>query len=435
MKPESMSVTETAYAGETQWDLPAEPMSRTEVLSALRSFRSDNPDLMSTIMSIGINYGSDELEEVRNQAHALFSHDNNMVVDLRPGCLRMEKELLATCARLLSGGRPEVVTTISSGGTESIFNGLHAGKIRARRLRGDGIRPKWVAGFCAHPALTKACHYLDIDLVRVPDKGFRADVEAMADAIDDRTIGLYASAPNWPFGLYDDIPQLGRLALENDLWLHVDACIGGFIAPFVERLGHRVPPWDFSVPGVSSISADVHKWGYAMKPLSVVGWRDKSLLDDHYVVAADWPEGPYVTAGFGGSRTAGTTAAAWAVMHFLGEPGYLELAARIVDIRRRLVEGLASIDGIRLPIPEPELCNVTYDGVDVTVDQLLNGLWQRGWLHFSVVDPPLVQFVIDPLASEIIDRYLEDVADVVSLARAGKIADVNPLLSYGGSQS
>lgn len=423
------------YAGETQWDLPPERSSSAEVLSMLRAFRSENPDFMSTIMSIGINYGDEQLEEIRNEAHALYSHDNNMVVDLRPGCLKMEKEMLAICARLLSGGRPEVVTTISSGGTESIFNGLHAGKLRARRLRGDGFRPKWIGGFCAHPALTKACHYLDIELVRVPDRDFRADVDAMAAAIDERTIGLYASAPSWPFGLYDDVPRIGQLALENNLWLHVDACVGGFVAPFVQRLGYTLPPWDFSVPGVCSMSADVHKWAYGMKPLSVVGWRDGSLLEDHYVVAADWPEGPYVTAGFGGSRTAGTTAAAWAVMHTLGEPGYLDLTARIIAIRERLLEGLAAIDGIRLPIPEPELCTVVYDGVDVTVDQLLNGLWQRGWLHFSVVEPPLVQFVIDPLASEILEKYLADVAEVVELARSGKIEDVNPLLSYGGAQT
>ena len=136
-----------------------------------------------------------------------------------------------------------------------------------------------------------------------------------------------------------------------------------------------------------------------MKPLSVVGWRDASLLDDHYVVVEDWPEMAYVTPGFGGSRTGGTTAAAWAVMKLLGEPGYLDLTSRMLEVRDRLVAGLKAIDGIRLPIPEPELINVVYDGVDVTVNQLLNGMHQRGWLHFSVLDPRMVQFILDPARS------------------------------------
>lgn len=420
-----------AQAGRREWALPARGTSPDDVLAALRTFQGQNPDLLSTIMSIGINYGGDELESVRNQAHAMFSHDNNMVVDMRPGCKRIEDELMAICASLLCGGSPDVVTTISSGGTESIFNGVHAAKMRARRLRGDGFKPKWVAGWCAHAAISKACHFLDIELVRVPDKEYRADVEAMAAQIDERTIGLYASAPNWPFGRFDDVPALGRLALENDLWLHVDACIGGFVAPFAERLGRAVPPWDFRVPGVSSISADIHKWAYGMKPLSVVGWRDASLLEDHYVVVEDWPEMAYVTPGFGGSRTGGTTAAAWAVMNLLGEAGYLDLTARMLEVRDRLLEGLKAIDGIRLPIPEPELINVVYDGVDVTANQLLNGMHQRGWLHFSVLDPPLVQFILDPCAAEVLDRYLADLAEVVRLARAGQIEDVDPLLSYG----
>ena len=201
--------------GGRAWALPAQGMAPEDVLAALRTFQGQNPDLLSTIMSIGINYGGEELEAIRNQAHAMFSHDNNMVVDMRPGCLQIEKELMAICAGLLCGGSPDVVTTISSGGTESIFNGVHAAKTRARRLRGDGFRPKWIAGWCAHPAISKACHYLDIELVRVPDKDYRADADAMAAAVDDRTIGLYASAPSWPFGRFDDIPALGRLALEQ----------------------------------------------------------------------------------------------------------------------------------------------------------------------------------------------------------------------------
>ena len=417
--------------------LAHEGMSRDDVLAALRGFlddfslhrTEDDPEFLKTVMSVETNYGGDELEELRNQAHALFSHENPIMGRARHR--ELEEELLGICAGLLSGGRPGVVATITSGGTESIFNGVHCARERARRQRPDVTRPKWVASHCAHPGITKACHFLGIELVRVPDRGFRADPEAMAAAVDERTIGIYASAPSFPFGLYDDVPALGRLALAHDLWLHVDACVGGFIAPWVARLGRALPAWDLSVPGVSSLSADVHKFGYGMKPCSVVAWRDSSLLQDHYVEVADWPAETYVTAGFGGSRSMGPVAAAWAVMHLLGERGYLELTARILANRDRLVAGLSAIDGIRLPIGEPELNIVTYQGVDVTVGQLLNGLGERGYPHFDVADPPLVLLVVDPCASGIIERYLADVAEVVALAREGRIEDAGPGSGYG----
>ena len=401
--------------------LPKEGMSADQVLEALQGFKAANPGLMKTLMSLGVNYCGDDVFDIATRAHTLFAHDNNVWVEACPGSLEIERDVLAFAAGLLSGGEAGVVATMTSGGTESIFNAVHAARERAAKLRPDVKDPKWICSFNAHPAITKACHYLGIELVRVPDKDFRADVEAIAEAVDDGTIGIYGSTPCFPFGLYDDIPALGRLALERDLWLHCDACVGGFLAPFFARLGEPVPPWDFSVPGVTSISADIHKFAYGLKPASVTAWRDciTARVPPLGVVVNDWPLGHYESAGFVGSRPTGSVAAAWAVTHLLGEEGYLARAREILRVRTALLEGLAAIEGVHLPIPRPELQIVTYAGDGVSVDQIMRGMEERGWIHFSDSQPPLLMFVIDPSAGAILDDYLADLAGVVERAREG----------------
>ena len=399
-----------------------EGMTQDAVLHALAVLKEANPGLRKTLISLGVNYCGDDVFDVATRAQKLFAHDNNVWVEACPGSLEIERDVLAFSAGLLSGGEAGVLATMTSGGTESIFNAVHAARERAAKLRPDVTNPKWICSFNAHPAITKACHYLGIELVRMPDKAFRADVEAIAAAVDERTIGIYGSTPCFPFGLYDDIPALGKLALERDLWLHCDACVGGFLAPFFARLGEPVPPWDFSVPGVTSISADIHKFAYGLKPASVTAWRDGSLLEYHRsgVVVNDWPLGHYESAGFVGSRPAGSVAAAWAVIHLLGEQGYLERTREVLRVRNALLTGLAAIDGISFPVPSPELQIVTYAGDGgVSVDQIMRGMEERGWIHFSDAAPPLLMFVIDPSAGEILDDYLSDLAAVVRLAREG----------------
>lgn len=420
--------------GQKDFGIPETGQSIASVMSELRHLKELDPEFTRTLMSIGINYGSDDIHQVLNEAHAEFAHENNMVVFARPGSKIIEDELLEMCARLLAGDTASVVTTISSGGTESIFNGIHAARERARQRNPEIKRPNWIASFNAHGALTKACHYLDIDLIRLPDRDFRANVEAMASAIDENTIGIYGSAPNFPFGLYDDIPALGQLAIDHDLWLHVDACVGGFLAPFAEAIGREIPPWNFSVPGVMSMSADIHKYGYGLKPASVTAWRSEDLLAYHHVVVDDWPMGMYVTPGFVGSRPGGPIAAAWAVMHMLGVEGYKRMAMETFATRDRLLAGLAEIEGIELPIPKPELSIIVYRATDVSVKQLTLGMQERGWVHFTVHEPELVELVVDPSVSPLVDTYLADLADVVARAGAGAVFTGNRVSTYAGEK-
>lgn len=412
--------------------LPRLGVSSAEIFEDLARYKELDPQLDRTYMSIGTNFGKDEIHEVLNGAHAMFAHENNMVVFARPGSKIVEDELLAFCASILSGGVTGVVATISSGGTESIFNAVHAARERARALHPEITRPKWIASFNAHGALTKACHYLDIELVRVPDRDFRADVDRMAELVDDDTIGIYASAPNFPFGVYDDIQRLGHIGQEHDLWLHVDACVGGFLAPFAELNGEPIPPWDFRVPGVMSMSADIHKYGYGLKPASVTVWRSRELLKYHHVVVSDWPMGTYVTPGFVGSRSGGPIAAAWAVMRHLGVEGYCEMARETFRLRDRLLAGLADIPGIEVPIAHPELSIIVFRGTHVSLDALVGGMQERGWVHFTVHDPELAMLVVDPAAGAVVEEYLSDLREVVAMLEAGGTTSVSVAHTYAG---
>lgn len=411
---------------------PRTGATRKEVIDDLRRYKERDPLLDRTFMSIGTNFGRDELHDVLNEAHALFAHENNMVVFARPGSKEVEDQLLDFCASALSGGVAEVVATITSGGTESIFNAVHAARERARALRPDITRPKWIASFNAHGALTKACHYLDIELFRVPDRDLRADIDRFAELIDSDTIGIYASAPNFPFGVYDDIQSLGALARQHDIWLHVDACVGGFLAPFAELNGEPIPPWDFRVPGVMSISADIHKYGYGLKPASVTAWRDLELLQYHHVVVCDWPMGTYVTPGFVGSRSGGPIAAAWAIMRHLGVEGYCDMARETFRIRDELLGGLRDIPGIEVLVEEPDLSILAFRGERVSVNEIVGGMQERGWVHFTVHNPELAMLVVDPAAGPTVSEYLQDLREVVAMLESGGKANVMIAHTYAG---
>lgn len=400
-------------------DIPEHGRDAAAVQADLTAAAARNPQLSRTLMSIGVNWGSDAVQDVLHDAYNLFSHDNNLVAFLRPGSQQLEQEVLEMAAGLLSGGQAGVVTTVTTGGTESIFNAIHAARERARKERPEVRSPNIVAPYCAHAALDKGAHYLGLEVRRVPvGADFRVAAAALEAAVDDDTIMLYASAPCWPHGLFDPIETIADIALRRDLWFHVDACVGGFLNPFMQRAGDPVPPWDFSVPGVTTISADLHKYAYALKPASVTAWRSDELLAHHYVVVDNWPAPPYAAAGFVGSRSGGPMAAAWAVMQHLGKSGYTEHARRIIATRDRIRDGLRALPDIYVPF-EPESAILCFGTETLDPLKVLGGLIDRGWIHFGIIDPPLVQLVIDPSAEPYVDAYLHDLTEVVEEVAAG----------------
>ncbi len=397
--------------------LPDRGWSRDDIDAQLARFEAADPEFHKTKMSLGIFYGSDEIQQVLHAAHNRFAHNNNLVVYMRPGTQQMENELLAIALELL-GGPAGAIATMSSGGTESVFNALFAAKRWAAEAKPHVTAPEIVAPYSAHPAISKAALYLGLTVRKAPQRpDLRGDVDAVGALVGPNTIALVASAPDWTYGYYDDVEAFGRIAVEHDLWLHVDACVGGFIAPFAKALGEDIPPWDFSVPGVRSISADLHKWAYALKPASIVAYRDFGTFFPAMVHLDDWPMADYATPGFTGSRSAGPVAAAWAVMHHLGRDGYERLTRQVLDGKRIYAERLAAVPGV--VVTEPGLVQIGFRHESLTLETLVGGMADRGWGHYVCIEPPMAMLFMDPTSLDVVDEYIADLTDLVERGLAG----------------
>lgn len=281
------------------------------------------------------------------QAHALYAPGNLLNPMAFKSLKQMESELVAMTGALFGHGG--AVGAVTSGGTESLLCAVVAYRDRARRRRRWLVAPELVVPSTIHPAFDKAAHYFGVRLVKVPvGADLRAVPAAMERAITWRTIGLAASAPQYPHGVVDPIGEIGQIALRHGLPLHVDACVGGYLLPWLERLGRPIPRWDFRVPGVTSISADLHKYGYAAKGASILLWRSLEDMRDQFFVASDFPGGVYATPTMLGTRPGGPVAAAWATLQSLGQDGYLELARTSIGAADALREGIRATRGLAL---------------------------------------------------------------------------------------
>jgi glutamate/tyrosine decarboxylase-like PLP-dependent enzyme len=305
----------------TMKTLPKTGRPAQDVLKALKEKHRDDVDWRAGRTFSLVYFAGDEVSQLLEDAYTEFISENGLSPVAFPSLRQMETEVVSMAASLL-GGDDEVAGTMTSGGTESIMMAMKAAREWGRK---KGVaRPRVVAPLSAHPAFDKAAHYLDVDLAHAPlAADFRVDVKAMERLVDERTVLLVGSAPSYPQGVVDDIPAIAALAKSRGLLCHVDACLGGFFLPFARTLGRPVPPFDFRVDGVTSMSADLHKYGYAAKGASVVLHRNAALRRNQFFTWSEWNGGLYASPSFCGTRPGGAIAAAWAVMHHLGEDGYL----------------------------------------------------------------------------------------------------------------
>jgi glutamate/tyrosine decarboxylase-like PLP-dependent enzyme len=286
-----------------------------------------------------------ELEELQHAVASLFLHENALNPFAYPSLVRMEQEVVGVAAEMF--GTDPRAGTMTSGGTESIFLAVYTAREQAR---GRGIDdPQLVLAATAHPAFTKAAHYLGVEEIRVPvGADLRADPTAMADRVGTRTALMVGSAPCYPFGVIDPIAELAQVALANETLLHVDACLGGWLLPFWEGIGEPVPPWNFSVEGVTSISADVHKYGYCFKGASTILYRDVEMKRRQHFLFDGWPGGLYGSATTAGTRPGAPIAAAWATIQHLGRDGYLAKARAVRDATRAFLSAIESVDELEV---------------------------------------------------------------------------------------
>jgi sphinganine-1-phosphate aldolase len=356
----------------------------------------------------------------------MFLHDNALNTQAFPSLARIQRDVVRMSADLLHGDE-DVAGFMTSGGTESILCAVKAARERGREERGI-TEPEMVVAASAHAAFHKAAHYFGIRLHKVPVRDdWRADVDAMAALVGPNTVLVVGSAPQYPQGVIDPIPELAALASGVGASFHTDACMGGFVLPFMEELGHDLPPWDFRVDGVTTISADLHKLGYAPKGASVVLHRTKALRRYQTFVFDDWLGGFYASSGMQGTRSALPMATAWATLHHLGREGYLRLTERTIETRVRMVEGIRAIDGLSV-LGEPEAQCVAMaiaPGYDDVLDVFAVGdaLLARGWFHDRQKPPDSLHSTVSAGNAPVIEQYLADLAASVDEVGGMRLTD------------
>jgi glutamate/tyrosine decarboxylase-like PLP-dependent enzyme len=331
--------------------MPEQGLPRGEVMQRLLAMKQDDQDWRGGRVFSLVYSAGDDVHELLADAQALYGAENGLNVLAFPSIGTMQHDIVCNTATLLGADDPAsggaVEGYLTSGGTESLLQAVKTARDVGRE-RGMA-RPGVVAGESAHAAFTKAADYFDVDLVRVPvGRDFRVSAGALADACSDDTIMVVGSAPTYPHGVIDPITDIASLAAERGILCHVDACMGGFLLPFLDVLGRVREPFDFRVPGVTSMSADVHKYGYASKGVSVILYRTHELARKQLFVTTDWLGGFYASTAMAGTRPAGPVAAAWAAMMHLGHAGYLELTRTAHDAAGRLRDGIEAIDGLEV---------------------------------------------------------------------------------------
>jgi glutamate/tyrosine decarboxylase-like PLP-dependent enzyme len=416
--------------------LPQRGVARDEVLRTVRDLAArERPRWRDGLASGAVYHGGDDHVEFLSRVYAATSQVNPLHADLWPSGAKFEAEIVAMTAAMLGGDDPgrQIVGTVTSGGTESILLAMKAYRDRARaRVRGRVTRPEVVAPATAHVAFDKAAQCFGVKLVRVPvGADYRADVAAMARAVTRRTVALVGSAPTFPHGVLDPIEELAAAAAERGIGVHTDACLGGFVLPWARRLGYDVPPFDFSVPGVTSMSADTHKFGYAAKGTSVVLYRGAELRSHQYFTATEWPGGLYFSPTLAGSRPGGLSAACWAAMVATGEDGYLEATGRVLETGAAIRDGIAAIPQLRV-LGDP-LWVVAFASDTVDVYRVLEHMARRGWSLNGLHRPAAVHLCVTLRHTRpgVAERFLADLRASVAEALSQPTDDQGLAPVYG----
>ncbi|MCH9750973.1 MAG: aspartate aminotransferase family protein [Alphaproteobacteria bacterium] len=350
----------------------------------------------------------EEIAAIQKEAYAAFMSENGLGPLAFPSLAQMEKDVISMGLGLLHG--PEGSTgAMTSGGTDSITMAIKTARDFARADGRARERSNIVLPQSAHLAFDKAAHLMDIEVRRVAlktDGTFEADSSAMGEACDDDTIMMVGSAPNFPHGIIDPIEALGEIAKQKGVWLHVDACVGGYFAPFARMNGVPVPAFDFEVPAVHSMSADLHKYGYAAKGASTVLFRSEELFKHMPFDMNQWSGAPMKTPTLAGTRPGGAISAAWAVMNHLGIEGYKRLQGQVCTTRERVEEGVKRL-GFEV-LGNPMLGLIAFRHPDHHAFAIYGEIYRRGWFTSVTKEPPSLHLMLSPKHADFIEEYLAD---------------------------
>jgi sphinganine-1-phosphate aldolase len=391
--------------------LPSTGLSEEAVYEALERLRGlKTNDYKDGQVSGAIYHAGTEISRIAVRAYETFLWSNPLHADLFPAVRRMEAEVVAMVIKMFNGGSDACGTT-TSGGTESILMAVKTYRDWAKDVKGI-TSPELVVPVTAHCAFDKACSYFNIKIVHVPvdPKSMRVDVRAMRRAVTSNTIAVVASAPQFPHGVIDDVQAVAVIARANKIGLHVDCCLGGFLLPFMQKAGFPLAPFDFRVPGVTSISCDTHKYGFTPKGSSVILYSNKKLRSYQYFVVTNWPGGIYASPTIAGSRSGAVLAACWATMVHMGEEGYIACTREIVSAARKISSAVNGIDGLKL-MGNPEVSVVSVGSDKFDIYRLSAALAKRGWNLNSLQFPPCIHLCVTYANKDRADDFIRDLRE------------------------
>jgi len=399
------------------------------VLRALKSRHQEDANWREGRTFSLVYYAGDEVKRLLEESYTEFMAENGLSPLAFPSLRRFEAEVLAMCASIFNGDA-NVCGTMTSGGTESVLMAVKTARDWAKAERGIE-RPEMVVPISVHPAFEKAAHYFGVTARHAPlGPDFKVDVNAMRELVGPNTALVVGSAVSYPQGVVDPIEQIAALAKEKGILCHVDACLGGFILPWAKKLGRDVPPFDFSVDGVTSLSADLHKYGFAAKGASVVLYKTAELRRHQFFTYANWPGGLYASPSMTGTRPGGAIAAAWAIMQHLGEAGYLDQAHRMLATTDAFTRGINAVPGLKVQgAPPVTVFGFTSDTLNCW--ELGDAMEARGWKLDRLNKPPGLHVMVTPAHARVVDPFLADLKACAAALSEGKPPPEGSAAMYG----
>ncbi len=396
---------------------PEKGLPEEEVLSLMEERKREDADYKRGKVFSLVYYIDNRHSKFLIKAYEKFASQNLLNPLAFRSLFRFEKEVVKMVGDLFNGDK-NVVGVITSGGTESIILAVKTYRDKAREER-KIKKPNIVLPITAHVAFLKACEFLCVKPKFVEiDKDFRVNVKKVKKAIDKNTIAVVGSAPSYPYGIVDPIEELGEICEKKGVPLHVDACLGGFMLPFVEKLGYDVPKWDFRVKGVTSISADLHKYGYTSKGASLILYRNIDILQYQFSIFESWVGGIYISPTILGTRPGGPIASAWATLMKMGKSGYLKIAKEVMKTTEKLIEGVEKIpDLMVLGKPHMSVFAYTSKNPDVNIFAVAEQLEKKGWHLNKQQNPEAINHIVTYPHRKVVEKYIEDLKEAVDYVK------------------
>ena len=415
--------------------IPSKGLNENQILEDLSKFSErENETWKKGHVSGAVYYGENDLLQFFEKLYHLYSQTNALHPDIWPSISKFEREIVAMSSSLMHGDE-NVRGAVSSGGTESILLAMKTYRDYFRSKK-DIVNPEIILPETAHPAFLKACEYFSIKPVFASlDNDYKVDIEDVKKKINENTIGLVGSAPNFPFGTFDPIKELSELAYDKNIGMHVDACLGGFIDPFAKELGFKIPDFDFSLEGVTSISMDTHKYGYAPKGTSVILYRNSEFFQKQIFARASGREGIYFTPTLLGSRPGFPIVAAWSVMLLMGYEGYKERAKSILETGKFIKENVRKIDGLKTVGDPLWVIAITSDNYDPYL--IWEGMGKKGWFLSGLSNPASfhIALTVRHTLPNVKESFIQDLKDSLEMVKNKEIKSSTMAPIYGMSST